>query len=205
MKKRKSVLKLTTLALLSAIGVILMSYVEIPYPIAPFLKIEVSDFVVIFAFLLFGFKEALIVAVVKTLGDLLFRGPVGPYAVGQITAFIASLSYVLMLWLVNKIIKNNRIGFKVLKYLLIVCGVSIIMCIANYFFLTPIFLGNISFLDMNSDSLASITGVNSYLLSIMALYLPFNFLKGSLISIISILFGDLLLDMYRKKIKAGDC
>ena len=201
MLKNRPVLKLTTLALLAAIGVVLMSYIQLPYPPAPFLKIEVSDFVVMFTFLLFGFKEALIVAVVKTLGDLMFRGSVGPFAVGQITALVASLSYVLMLFIASKIIKSEKIGFKVLKYLFVVSGVAIIMVIANYFFLTPIFLGKISFLDMSNDALSSMTGINSYLLSIIILYLPFNFLKGTLISIIAILFGDILLEMYRKKLK----
>lgn len=200
MVKNRPILKLTTLALLSALGVVLMSYIEIPYPPAPFLKIEVSDFVVMFTFLLFGFKEALIVAVIKTLGDLMFRGAVGPMAVGQITAFIASISYVMMLFVANKLIRSNKVGFKVIKYLLVVTGVAAIMCVANYFFLTPIFLGKFSFLDMSNDSLSSMTGINSYLLSIVILYLPFNFIKGTLISLIAIFFGDVLLEMYRKKL-----
>jgi riboflavin transporter FmnP len=204
MLKKRPILKMTTLALLAAVGVVLMSYIEIPYPPAPFLKIEVSDFVVMFTFLLFGFKEALLVAVVKTLGDLMFRGAVGPFAVGQITAFIASLSYVFMLYIFNKLIKSDKIGFKVLKYFLVVTGVATIMVIANYFFLTPIFLGKFSFLDMSNDSLASMTGINSYLLSIIILYLPFNFLKGSLISMIAVLFGDVLLNMYRRKLRIED-
>ena len=200
MIKDRPILKMTTLALLAAMGVVLMSYIQIPYPLAPFLKIEVSDFVVMFTFLLFGFKEALLVAVIKTLGDLMFRGAVGPYAVGQITAFVASISYVMMLWIINKLIKSDKIGFKALKYFLVVSGVAVIMCIANYFFLTPIFLGQTSFLDMSNDSLSSMTGINSYLLSIIFLYLPFNFLKGALISLIAIFFGDVLLEMYRKKL-----
>ena len=34
---------MTVIALLSAIGVVLMSILQIPYPVAPFLKIEFSD------------------------------------------------------------------------------------------------------------------------------------------------------------------
>jgi riboflavin transporter FmnP len=47
---KKSVLKLTTVAALSAIGVLLMSVLTVEYPIFPYLKIEFSDFVVIFTF-----------------------------------------------------------------------------------------------------------------------------------------------------------
>ena len=64
--KNKPILKLTILALLAAIGVVLMSYVRIPYFIE-FLKLEVSDFVVMFAFMLFGLKEAVLVAVLHHL------------------------------------------------------------------------------------------------------------------------------------------
>lgn len=205
--KKKSVLKLAVLALLSAIGVILMSYLQIPYPIAPFLKIEFSDFVVIFAFLLFGFKEAFIVAVVKTGCDLLIRGPevggVYPF-VAHLTALIASLSYVLCLWISNKIIKSDKIGFKIAKYGLVVLMVSTIMTIANYTILTPLFLGEVSFFGIGLSEktmgmIADLTGVNSFFLAIIFLYLPFNLLKGTCISIIAVGIGDTLLYMYRKK------
>lgn len=199
--KRKSILKYAVLALLASVGTVLMCYVKIPYPIAPFLEIEVSDFVVIFAYLLFGFKEALLVGVLKTLANLIFLGPVGPYAVGQITALIASMSYVLAFFLANLIIRSDKIGFKIIKYVLVCLFVSTIMVIANYFFLTPIFLGKMSFLDMTGDSLASITGINSYLLSIIVLYYPFNLLKGALISILAILIGDVVLKIFQNKIK----
>ncbi len=206
--KKKSILKLTILALLSAIGVILMSYIQIPYPIAPFLKIEFSDFVVIFAFLLFGFKEAFIVALLKTLCDLLIRGPQTGGAipfVAHVTALIASLSYVFCLWFLNKIIKGNSIKSKILKYSLVVILVSTIMTLANYTILTPLFLGEFSFfgigLNENTlNALKSMTGINNYFLAICFIYFPFNLLKGTCISLIAILIGDSLINIYKKKI-----
>ena len=96
---------------MAAVGVVLMSYIQFPYPIAPFLKIEFSDFVVIFAYLLFGFKEAFIVAILKTGCDLIIRGPETGGAfpfVAHITALIASLSYVVAIWFVNKLIKREK-------------------------------------------------------------------------------------------------
>lgn len=206
--KNKKILKLTTLALLAAVGVVLMSYIQIPYPIAPFLKIEFSDFVVIFAFLLFGFKEALIVAVLKTGCDLLIRGPevggVFPF-VAHITALLASLAYVFALWIANKIIKKENIGFKIAKYSLVVLMVSAIMTFANYTILTPLFLGEVSFFGIGlsegtTSMIANLTGTNNFLLAIIFLYLPFNLLKGTCISIIAVGVGDTLLTMFRSKI-----
>lgn len=210
--KRKSVFKLTVLALLSAIGVILMSYLQIPYPIAPFLKIEFSDFVVIFAFLLFGFKEALIVAIVKTGCDLLIRGPEvgGMYPfVAHLTALIASLAYVVALWVANKLIKSDKLVFKIAKYSFVVLLVSCIMTFANYTILTPLFLGEVSFFgiglsDKTLEMITNLTGVNNFLLAIIFLYMPFNLLKGGCISLIAVGIGDTLLTMYKNKINKGD-
>ena len=210
--KRKSIFKLTVLALLSAIGVILMSYLQIPYPIAPFLKIEFSDFVVIFAFLLFGFKESLIVALVKTGCDLLIRGPetggMFPF-VAHITALVASLSYVFALWLVSKFVKSEKVYKKVLKYSLVVLIVSTIMTFANYTILTPLFLGEVSFFGIGLSEntmgmITNLTGMNNFFLAIVFLYLPFNLLKGTCISVIAVGIGDTLLTMYKKKLKIGD-
>ena len=210
--KKKSIFKLTVLALLSAIGVILMSYLQIPYPIAPFLKIEFSDFVVIFAFLLFGFKESLIVALVKTGCDLLIRGPevggVFPF-VAHLTALIASLSYVFALWLVSKFFKSEKLYQKILKYSLVVLIVSTIMTFANYTILTPLFLGEVSFFGIGLSEntmgmITNLTGMNNFFLAIAFLYLPFNLLKGTCISVIAVGIGDTLLTMYKKKLKIGD-
>ena len=150
--KNKKILKLTVLALLAAVGVVLMSYIQFPYPIAPFLKIEFSDFVVIFAYLLFGFKEAFIVAILKTGCDLIIRGPETGGAfpfVAHITALIASLSYVVAIWFVNKLIKREKfkeqLEYNIVKYSIVVLIVSSIMTFANYTILTPLFLGEVSF------------------------------------------------------------
>lgn len=207
--KNKKVFKLTTLALLSAIGVVLMSILQIPYvPPMQFLKIEFSDFVVIFAFLLFGFKEATIVAIVKTLCDLLIRGPEagGTYPfVAHATALLASLSYVFALWVANKIIKSDKIGAKIAKYSIVVLLVSVIMTFANYMILTPWFLGEFAFFGIglsegNKGAILGMGGVNNYFLAIAAMYLPFNLLKGTCIAIISISIGDTLLALYRRKL-----
>ena len=66
MSKKRVLFKFTLLAILGALGVVLMSYIQFPYPFAPFLIIEISDFVIILTFLLFGLKEAVIVTLVKT-------------------------------------------------------------------------------------------------------------------------------------------
>ena len=210
--KNYSIFKLTIIASLSAIGVVLMSYLQIPY-FFDFLKIEISDFVVIFAFLLFGFKEAFLVAVIKTGADLLIRGPqVGgamPF-VAHLTALIASLTYVFAMWIASKIFKSNKITSKIAKYALVVLIVSSIMTFANYAILTPLYLeGKISFFgigisDETMELLTNVTGFNSFFLAIVFLYFPFNLLKGVCISLVAFLTGDTLLSVYKNKLHKGE-
>lgn len=208
--KHKPILKLVVLSLLSAIGVLLMSVFQIDYiPPLNFLKIEFSDFVVIFTFLLFGFKEATIVAVVKTACDLLIRGPQAGGSVplvAHVTALIASLSYVFALWLANKIIRKDKFGHKLLKYSIVIILVSTIMTFANYTILTPWFLGEFKFFGIglsegNMNAIYSFGGVDNFFLAIVAMYLPFNLLKASCIAFISITIGDTILFIYRKKLR----
>lgn len=205
---KKSVLKLTTVAALSAIGVLLMSVLTVEYPIFPYLKIEFSDFVVIFTFLLFGFKESFLVALIKTCIDMLFglEGGVGNIPiVGHITALIASMSYVFSMWIVSKIIKSDKLGYKILKYSMVVLAVSIIMTFLNYMILTPLFLNEFTLfgIGMSSDKLGMLSGFsksNNFFISVVILMFPFNLLKGAGISVISILVGDRLLELFKNKI-----
>ena len=204
MTKKQTLFRFALLAILGALGVVLMSYIQFPYPFAPFLIIEISDFVIILTFLLFGLKEAVIVTLVKTLGDLMYRGPVGPYGVGQITAFIASMTYCLGMWLTKKLIKKENLVMKILGYASIVLIVTTVMTVANYFVLTPIFLGQFSFLDMTNDALASMTGINSYLLSIIVLYVPFNMMKGTMVVTVAATIGMSILKIYRRRLGEQD-
>ena len=205
MSKKRMLFRFTLLAILGALGVVLMSYIQFPYPFAPFLIVEISDFVIILTFLLFGLKEAIIVTLVKTFGDLLYRGPVGPYGVGQITAFIASMTYCFGMWLMKYLINKKNFGLKLLGYGSVVLIVTTVMTIANYFLLTPIFLGQFSFLDMTNDSLASMTGINSYLLSIIILYVPFNLMKGTMVVAVAATAGMTILKLFQKKVGEIQC
>ena len=205
MSKKRMLFRFTLLAILGALGVVLMSYIQFPYPFAPFLIVEISDFVIILTFLLFGLKEAIIVTLVKTFGDLLYRGPVGPYGVGQITAFIASMTYCFGMWLMKFLINKKNFGLKLLGYGSIVLIVTTVMTIANYFLLTPIFLGQFSFLDMTNDSLAGMTGINSYLLSIIILYVPFNLMKGTMVVSVAATAGMTILKLFQKKVGEIQC
>ncbi len=183
---------LVTSSLLAAIGVVLMAFVEVPYPLAPWLKIEFSDIVILIAFSLFGFKGAFTIAIVKTLGDLLFEGPSGPLAIGQITALIASMSYVIISKVIKLDIINDNIKKILIKNLIILLCVTTVLTVANYILITPIYSGEMFWFQLE-DGLSL-----SYLVTILTTYIPFNLIKGSLILGIYTLIGKRIVNIYKK-------
>ena len=87
--------------------------------------------------------------------------------------------------------------------------VSTLMTFANYTILTPLFLGEVSFFGIGLSEgtmgmISNMTGTNSFLLAIILLYLPFNLLKGTCISVIAVLTGDTLLNVFKSKIKKNE-
>lgn len=170
--------KMVIIGILSALGAVLMAFIQLPYPPVPFLRIEFSDVVVLIAFLLFGFKEATFVGVLKALVNALVMGPVGPIAIGQISAFIASMAYVLGLAF---LIKTQLKSPKIVKIILVIVFVSFVMTLVNYFFVTPIYFGAWTFLGVRewlNLSSFGLSGTGTYLTTILIVYVPFNLLKG---------------------------
>ncbi len=168
--------RLTTLGILSALGAVLMLF-EIPFLV---MAIDLSDVVVLVAFFLFGWKEAAFTGLMKALVHMLFKGAVGPFAVGQISAFIASLGYVGGLALAFKL--NVKRPF--LQSAVTVLVVTTVMVIANYFFVTPLWFGYPSVYHMEMSVSPESFGVSlqaGYLVTILIIFIPFNLLKGGLI------------------------
>lgn len=156
-----------------------MVLIEIPYPPAPWLKIEISDIVILIAFSLYGFKSGLLVAIVKTLCDLLLQGVSGPYAIGQITALVASIAYVVIVKLLKVDSKNDSKKTLLFKFGIVILSVSTVLTLANYLFITPIYSGEFFWFQMDGGS--SLGHEGSYIIAIIITYLPFNILKGLLI------------------------
>lgn len=99
--------KLVLSAALAALGMIL-GLLEIPYPLAPWLNLDLSEIVVIMAISMLGFKSALFVCVCKFFVSILFKGPVGPIAIGQITALIASLTICCVYYYLSRHLKLQK-------------------------------------------------------------------------------------------------
>lgn len=196
MSSSLSTRKIVTLGVLSALGAILM-ILEIPYPFVPFLRIDLSDVVILVVFMLFGWKESLIVGVLKSIVHLGVIGPVGPMAIGQITALMASMSYVLGMYISTNLFNLNRYVSSVVT----VAIVTTILTVANYLFITPIWFGGLTFLDIQSWVTPDSFGLSSgggYLVAILVAYVPFNIIKGAIITV-TFFIVYAILDVYLDK------
>jgi len=91
--RRDKTLRMAQMAMLTALSVVLV-FVTIPYPLAPFLLYDFADVPVLMAAFLFGAGPSLIVLFVAAFIQAMFLGGNGP--IGLLMHFVASGSLVLL-------------------------------------------------------------------------------------------------------------
>ena len=213
---QETITRISTLAVLSALGFVLMAFVQFPYPFAPWLKIEISELVTILAYALYGFPGGLTVALIKTLLNLAVHGPVG-LGIGDLTAFITSCMFLLGLFLTSHVFKWFKKGllFRVLSYVVIAMIVTSMMTILNAIVITPSYLtvfgpnphfstcfeegviqNTASYLTGNKDVTYNSW---SYIGVIAGIYAPFNLMKAGLCCLLYEVLFNRLIFLFMKK------
>ena len=185
--------KMVLAAMLAALGMIL-NLIEIPYPFAPWLNLDLSEIVVLVAISTLGFVPALFVCICKFFVSILFKGPVG--------AFIASLSIcVTYSLLARKFDPEKSRKNYLLDMVLTMLIFAFIMFVINYFFVTPTYLmqkptwyTNLPFavdiqaFNQQYGSNISIPSFLSFMSpygqAIFIIYFPFNFIKGIITGVV---------------------
>ena len=191
------VLKLVTISILSALGFVLMAFVRLPYPIAPWLMIELSEVTVLIAYAAYGFWASFSVAIIKTALDMTIHGPTLGLGIGNITALFASLMFVFSLFICSRILKLFNKGFKhrLIGYGVITLFVSVSLTLLNAIVSTPSYLtaygsnphystcfepGAIENVIRYFHDQEVMIGIESYFGIIALIYIPFNLLKAGL-------------------------
>lgn len=181
--------KLVKISILAAIGYILM-FIAIPIPalFPDFLKIDISDLPVLLGGMALGPVAGIWIAFLKNLLQLV-TGFSTTGGVGELANFIIGGSFV---WIVSFIYSNKKnIKGVIIGLLLGIITMTIVGCIANYVLILP-FYSTIMPIDqvinMGSKINPLITNKITFILWIIA---PFNLIKSSLISLIT-------LPMYKK-------
>ena len=210
--RRKSslvVYRMAIIALLSALGVVLMLYVKIPYPFASWCEIEISDLTIIVGYVLTGFPGACSIAFIKTLIHMLtMPTSVGEALyIGDLAAILSSLLYLFGIFISSHLFHLFRKGFKfcLVGYLFIALFVAVIMTLLNFLFITPTYLSlryttcfDSAAVKAVEDSLGSMGFPFPYAGIIFAVYIPFNLLKSALIlALYEILFNTLFFRLFK--------
>lgn len=185
-KKKITVRKLVTLAILAGLGIPLM-YISIgPVPAAPWLKFDLSDIVVYVAAVIYGPLAATLVALIKSIADFFLKGSETGIPINQMIAFVSSLAYMFpfyytMLFL-KKIIKNRKLGgqlmVRIVPVIIGTLSLTVVLTFLNYVWFTPLYL-----------ELLGIDLPQPFFNYVVSIYGPFNFAKGAALSGIFVLLS----------------
>lgn len=190
---------LVILGVFIALGTILM-LIEIPYPIAPFLRFDLSELIVLLTVEVFGLIPAITVALFKSLVYIMLGMSVTPMHIGSITAFIASSTIACLYFL------TKRLSNKLFRVFIIISSFTAILTLCNYLFITPIYFGELSFLDVRdwvtlNQFIPGLPFNLGYGAAVLFTYIPFNMIKGLLVLGVYQLIAPRLLEAIQRIVK----
>ncbi|MBO0447077.1 ECF transporter S component [Enterococcus ureilyticus] len=195
--RNNKVQKMVSVAMLAAIGVVLQF---VAFPIIPtfnFLKIDFSDIPVMISMFLFGPLAGITTAFIRSLLHLFTTGASPQNLVGDVASFFATTVFTLPMYYFFKR-GSNKLSNKVLGVLTGIMALTVFMSVANYFVITPIYLKLFG------------ASASEYLQMSLAKYvtigiLPFNLIKGAIVSaVFLVLHAKLLPWLTRKQYQLGN-
>jgi len=170
MSKKMNVKMYVGVGMLSSLAYILM-LMNFPIPPFPtFLKIDFSDIPALIAAFVFGPLAGILVELIKNIIDYFITGSETGIPVGHMANFIAGVSFILPTYYIYHKIKSKKGMIFGLAASIVL--MSTLLSLFNYFVLLPVFMKL-----MNTP----MTGpeIRQYVVSLI---LPFNLLKGVIIS-----------------------
>jgi riboflavin transporter FmnP len=186
-EKLFSTANLIKMALLSAIAAILMQLgIKLPALFPSFLEIDFSEVPAIVAVLTMNPLAGIVVVVMKNILKIILFGTNTMY-VGELANLLVSIGYMLPLIL---LVRKGR-GFK--RVIIGIClgtlGLTLAGAVVNYFITLPFYAKVMIPMDAIVGMGNSIySGITDKFTLILFSFVPFNLLKGALVSIVSIVF-----------------
>lgn len=166
--KNISLKTLTTLALLSSISLVLF-FISFPLPLLPpYLKVDFSDVPALIAGIIFSPLAGILVVLFKNMLYFIFTGATDP--IGILANFIAGVLFTLPVALLYH--KFRTIKSIIIGLIIGTVGMAVIMGVLNYFIILPAYA---LFVGMEMNETIKWT-------SVVAGVLPFNFIKGIIVS-----------------------
>ncbi|WP_242217241.1 ECF transporter S component [Bacillus cereus group sp. BfR-BA-01380] len=188
MKQQKSVVKMMSVAMLSSIAYLLMM-LDFPFPgLPPFLKIDFSDVPALIVAIIFGPLSGVIVEAIKNVLYYGIQGSLTGVPVGEVANFIAGCLFILpasILFRKHQTVKSLTTGLM----LGAIC-MTLIMSVLNYFIILPAYTWFLGQPAMSSGAMRQ---------TIVAAILPFNLIKGIIVTIVFVpLFSRLKVWVFAK-------
>lgn len=177
--------KMVTISLLAGISYLLI-FLAVPIlPVFSWLTLDFSDIPVLIGTFIFGPLSGILVAFIRSTLHFITSGGNLISFIGDSAGFIASVSYLLPVYLLTKNNKNP-------KNLILGLGLSTLtmtlaMSIANYFVITPFYM-NVLGWDF---------GMSIYHMVLYGI-VPFNLIKGIIVGIVFVLIYKNLLPYLNK-------
>lgn len=174
--KKFSVKAMVSIGMLSSISYVLM-LLNFPLPPFPkFLMVDFSDLPALIAALIFGPAAGILVEFLKNTLDYFMTGSDTGVPVGHVANFVAGVLFILPTYYIYQRMKSN----KGMTFALVAgtTSMAILMSVLNYYVFLPAYT---LFLNMPAMSGPETKAM------IVAGILPFNFVKGILMSVIFML------------------
>lgn len=167
MNNKMKTIRLTKLAMMAVLSVVLVLLIRIPYPAAPFLEYDPADIPIYITTFAFGPVAGLIVTLIVSLIQAFLLGGSGIY--GFLMHVIATGLFVIVAGSMYRHKKTKKEAILALVVGVIVTVVA--MCAANYF-ITPLFMG---------------VPTSAVVAMIPTVIIPFNLLKAGLNAVVTFL------------------
>lgn len=177
MQQRKT-RELVGVALLAAIGYLLMFLAFPIIPAFPFMKVDFSEITILVSTYLFGPLAGVMTALIRSVLHMITSGE--PAAIiGDTTSFIAALSFVLPIFYISK--RKQRVKSLILGFGVGTLLMTAVMSVLNLIAIIPLYTKMVGFDIGMSYSQYVIFGV-----------IPFNILKGIIVSLVFMLIHEKL-------------
>lgn len=177
MQQRKT-RELVGVALLAAIGYLLMFLAFPIIPAFPFMKVDFSEITILVSTYLFGPLAGVMTALIRSVLHMITSGE--PAAIiGDTASFIAALSFVLPIFYISK--RKQRVKGLILGFGVGTLLMTAVMSVLNLIAIIPLYTKMVGFDIGMSYSQYVIFGV-----------IPFNILKGIIVSLVFMLIHEKL-------------
>lgn len=208
--------KLVLASIFTALSIVI-GYLEIPWPLSAWLKLDFSEVVILLSLIVLGFRQTAAVIVLRSIIRWLVSGKnadLVPFF-GEFMAITASFVIVGLYLLSNFLLrqeepllidhkdsieKSESYRVKIIRGSVIVIGLTLIMTAFNFFIATPLYMSGgqyIYFSNFIKDPTYQFVGKNvtAYFWFTVSMYVPFNAAKAFLVMVIFEIFKKRMKEM----------